>query len=142
MKRGEYNNSDIRYFNDVIKLYDAKYKPTYKLICVTKNIGFKKFRKFMIDKYDFDPDEVDRTTSINALNKGIFYKLFISIENCYATKSMIDVYLDFYKLAKENNFDLRDRFLFSKVSSIKSYDRYMIQKLRERYSLIPAETIK
>lgn len=142
MKRGEYNNSDIKYFNDVIKLYDIKYKPTYKLICVTKNIGFKKFRKFMIDRYDFDPDEVDRATSINALNKGTFYKLFISIENCYATKSMIDVYLDFYKLAKQNNFDLKDRFLFSKVNNIKSYDRYMIQKLRERYSLIPAETIK
>lgn len=142
MKRGEYNNSDIKYFNDVIKLYNVKYKPTYKLICVTKNIGFKKFRKFMIDRYDFDPDEVDREISINALNKGTFYKLFISIENCYATKSMIDVYLDFYKLAKQNNFDLRDRFLFSKVNNIKSYDRYMIQKLRERYSLIPAETIK
>lgn len=140
-KRGEYNSSDVKYFDDVIQAYNDKLKPTYKLICISKNVGFKKFRKYVIDTYEFDPDDVDRAVSVNALKKGTFYQLFIGACSMYSNRAMIDTYLSFYKLAKSNGFDLKDRFLYNKVNEVRPYDKFIIQRLKERYSLIPAETI-
>jgi hypothetical protein len=140
-KRGEYLSCDLKDFEDVIQAYNDKLKPTYKLICIAKNVGFKKFRRYMIDTYEFDPDDVDRSVSVNALRKGTFYQLFLGACNMYSTRAMIDMYLSFYRLAKANKFDLKDRFLYNKVNEVKAFDKFTVQRLKERYSLIPAETI-
>lgn len=140
-KRGTYNSTDIESFKRVIEIYDNGYKPTYKLACISKCVGFKKFRKYMLDMYEFDPDDVDIAKSVKALNKGMFYKMFVNTENMYASRSYVDIYINFYKTARDNKFDLKDRFLYNKVNKVKAFDKSIIQRLKERYSLIPAERI-
>ena len=141
VKRGTYNVTDIESFKRVIEIYDNGDKPTYKLACISKCVGFKKFRQYMLDTYEFDPDDVDIAKSVKALNKGMFHKMFMSMENMYASRSYIDTYINFYKTARNNKFDLKDRFLYNKVNEVKPFDKLTIQRLKERYSLIPAEKI-
>ena len=95
----------------------------------------------MLDMYEFDPDDVDIAKSVKAYNKGMFHKMFMNTENMYASRSYIDIYINFYKTARDNKFDLKDRFLYNKVNGIKAFDKSTIQRLKERYSLIPAEKI-
>lgn len=140
-KRGTYNVTDIESFKRVIEIYDNGIKSTYKLACISKCVGFKKFRQYMLDTYEFDPDDVDIAKSVKALNKGMFHKMFMSMENMYASRSYIDTYISFYKTARSNKFDLKDRFLYNKVNEVKPFDKLTIQRLKERYSLIPAEKI-
>lgn len=140
-KRGTYNKTDIESFDEVIDAYEHKFRPTYKLICISKGVGFKKFRRYMLDTYEFDPDDVDRSVSVAALKKGLFQKMFVCYENTYASRPFINMYLEYYKIAKQHKLDLRDRFLYNKVCEIKHFDKMSIQRLKERYSLIPAEKI-
>lgn len=136
----EYSNYDTKVYQEVISLYKSGFKPTYKLICLVKAISFMEFRKYVKDTYGYDPDEKDVEFSNKLLKKGRkdFIRKFLEpYGSVYADYKSLDLYVDMCKAIKENNLDIYDRRLFSKLNDInkKFNDRHVINKLKLRYSL-------
>ena len=137
----EYSNYDIKVYQKVISLYKSGFKPTYKLICLAKSVPFIEFRKYVKEKYGYDPDDKDVEFSNNLLNKGRreFLKYFIDpFNSIYADYNSINLYIDMYKVIKDKKLNIHNRRLYSTLNSIdpkKFNNKSTIDKLRARYSL-------
>lgn len=131
----KYTSIRLKDFADILSLVSNNKGITYKMACMRKKTPFNNFRVYIIEKYDYDPDDKDMELIGSLIENGSFIKTFINPYFKHLDFKTLRLVTELYYYIKEYGWENKE--VKSKASIKFNKTIVELSRLINKWSLFP-----